>query len=198
MKTNEEIRKWIQDNLLTKNEVITKYNIKSSSFDNYITRSKIKPFIKKGSRINLYLKSDLDNFFSEIDISDNSSKTKIRVNRKKEIKTIIFGDSDAINNDLQEILNNIIESYAVKPVTGHIEISDVSNNPTTGKRTDYSFSKEDIRNVEFQKYIKAALIQETTDLKDKELAKIIDDTSYNYDYLNTIDLSSFQNKKERL
>lgn len=63
MKTNEEIRKWIQDNLLTKNEVLTKYNIKSSSFDNYITRGKIKPFIKKGSRINLYLKSDLDNFF---------------------------------------------------------------------------------------------------------------------------------------
>lgn len=57
-----EIKLWIDNNLLTKQEVIDQFKINSINFDNYVRRSKIKPFIKKGPRINLYLKREVKNF----------------------------------------------------------------------------------------------------------------------------------------
>lgn len=46
-----EIKEWIQSNLLTKNEILERYEVKSPSFDNYVTRGKIKPFIKKAQEL---------------------------------------------------------------------------------------------------------------------------------------------------
>lgn len=65
---NQEIKKWISTNLLTKKEIINKYNLNPSFFDVNVTRGKIQPFIKKG--VNLYFKSDIEQFVK--------SKTKPR------------------------------------------------------------------------------------------------------------------------
>lgn len=190
-----EIKDFIQNNLLTKHEALKEFNITSTAFDNYVRRSKFEPFIKKGPRINLYLKQDLERFFSENTLYSSSGQTEIKVTRKKQIKTIRFGKIDAVNNNLQDTLKNIIERYALAPVSSHIEVSDVSNNTTEGKRTEYSFSKEDIKNIELQKYIKATLVQLSTDLTDKELAKAIDNNSFTYDYLSSINLNDFKKEK---
>lgn len=79
-----EIKEWIQSNLLTKNEILERYEVKSASFDNYVTRGKIKPFIKKGPRINLYLKHEVENF-----LENTSSKQ----NNKNSIKTLESTDT---------------------------------------------------------------------------------------------------------
>ena len=66
----QEIKRWISENLLTKKEIINKYNLNPSFFDVNVTRKKIQPFIKKG--INLYLKDDIEKFVNEY----KSSKIK--------------------------------------------------------------------------------------------------------------------------
>jgi len=71
----EELKQWIDENLLTKQEIIHYYNITSVSFDNYVRRDKVKAFIKKGPRFNLYLKSDVEAFLNE-NISEIESKNK--------------------------------------------------------------------------------------------------------------------------
>ncbi|MFJ6459282.1 hypothetical protein [Staphylococcus capitis] len=59
----QEIKRWISENLLTKKEIINKYNLNPSFFDVNVTRKKIQPFIKKS--INLYLKDDIEKFLNE-------------------------------------------------------------------------------------------------------------------------------------
>lgn len=189
----QEIKVWIEKNLMTKHEVMEQYNISSSRFDNYVRREKIEPFIKKGPRINLYLKHEVENFLENT--SSNQTST-IKVNRKNQIKKIIFDDIDSSNTELQEILNNIIIKHAKSSVTGHIQVTDIKDITSYGKRTDYSFSKEDINNLEFQKYIKAALIQKSNGMSDKELTKIVVDTSYTYSDLKNINLSCYENDNE--
>lgn len=77
----KKIKDWINSNLFTKNEVIKKYNITSANFDNYIRRGKIKPFIKKSPRINLYLRKDIELFLER---SKSTRKTNINDYRRKE------------------------------------------------------------------------------------------------------------------
>lgn len=191
--SEDEIKEWINDNLLTKQEVMDNFKISSVNFDNYVRRSKLKPFIKKGPRINLYLKREVENFLENT--SSNQWST-IKLNRKKQIKKITFADIDASNTELQEVLTNIITKHAKSAVTGHIQVSDIKNEPQCGKRTDYSFSKEDINNLEFQKYIKATLIQKSKGISDKELSKIVVDTSYTYSDLKKINLSCYESENE--
>lgn len=59
----QAIKGWITANLLTKKEVINKYNLNPSFFDVNVTRGKIQPFIKKG--INLYLIDDVEEFVNK-------------------------------------------------------------------------------------------------------------------------------------
>lgn len=83
----KEIKEWIEVNLMTKHEVMEQYNISSVNFDNYVRRSKLKPFIKKGPRINLYLKHEVENFL------ENNSTNQ---NKKNSI-----GNIDDSNSDLK-------------------------------------------------------------------------------------------------
>lgn len=189
----KEIKEWIEVNLMTKHEVMEQYNISSSRFDNYVRREKIEPFIKKGPRINLYLKHEVENFLEN---NSTNQKSTIKVNRKNQIKKINFADIDAYNIELQELLKNIINKHAKSSVTGHIQVTDIKDIVSNGKRTDYSFSKEDINNQEFQKYIKAALIQKSKGMSDKELTKIVVDTSYTYSDLKNISLNCYENDNE--
>src|SRR5699024_8250858 len=100
-----EIKEWISHNLLTKQEVMDQFKISSVNFDNYVRRSKFEPFIKKGPKINLYLKRDVENFLEN---TASNQMSTIKVNRKNQVKKIIFDDIDASNTELQKILNNII------------------------------------------------------------------------------------------
>lgn len=68
----QEIKGWISANLLTKKEVIHKYHLNPSFFDVNVTRGKIQPFIKKG--INLYLKSDIEQFLMSKNKPRNEKK----------------------------------------------------------------------------------------------------------------------------
>lgn len=54
------MKKWIEENTLIRSEITEKYNVKPSALDAMIARGKIKPFVKKGARTNLYLKSDVE------------------------------------------------------------------------------------------------------------------------------------------
>lgn len=54
------MKEWIQYNLLSRGEIVEQYNVKPSYVDVSISRGKIKPFIKKGSRIALYLRKDVE------------------------------------------------------------------------------------------------------------------------------------------
>lgn len=63
----EQIQTWINDNLLSRGEIVDKYDVKPSYVDVAISRGKIKPFIKKGSRIALYLKRDVDSYLKSKD-----------------------------------------------------------------------------------------------------------------------------------
>lgn len=189
----KEIKEWIEVNLMTKHEIMEQYNVSSSRFDNYVRREKIEPFIKKGPRINLYLKHEVENYLEN---NFANQKSTIKVNRNNQIKKINFADIDAYNMELQDILNNIIIKHAKSSVTGHIQVTDIKDNSTYGKRTDYSFSKEDTNNLEFQRYLKAALIQKSKGMSDKELTKIVVDTSYTYSDLNNINLSCYENDNQ--
>lgn len=184
-----EIKEWISHNLLTKQEVMDQFKISSVNFDNYVRRSKFEPFIKKGPKINLYLKRDVENFLEN---TASNQMSTIKVNRKNQVKKIIFDDIDASNTELQKILNNIIIKHSKSAVTGHIQVTDIKGTAPYGKRTDYSFSKEDINNLEFQKYIKAALIQKSKSISDKELSKIQVDTSNAYSDYNKINLTFYE------
>lgn len=99
-----EIKEWIQSNLLTKNEILERYEVKSPSFDNYVTRGKIKPFIKKGPRINLYLKYEVENF-----LENTSSKQ----NKKNSI-----GNIDDSNSDLK-IKLSFVDYFLNKTISSH-------------------------------------------------------------------------------
>src|SRR5699024_7256603 len=97
------------------------FQINSVNFDNYVRRSKLKPFIKKGPRINLYLKREVKNF-----LENNTSNQKgiIKVTKNNQVKQIKFDDIDASNTELQAILKQIINKHAISPVTGHIQVFD--------------------------------------------------------------------------
>lgn len=58
----QEIKHFIQNKLVTKHEALEQFNITSAAFDNYVRRSKFEPFVKKGPRINLYLKREIEDF----------------------------------------------------------------------------------------------------------------------------------------
>ncbi|HDG8798299.1 hypothetical protein KJB49_11445 [Staphylococcus chromogenes] len=58
----EEMKDWIYQNLMIRSEIIEEYEVKPSYIDIAISRGKIKPFIKKGSRIALYLRSDVESY----------------------------------------------------------------------------------------------------------------------------------------
>lgn len=82
----QEIKEFIKNNLLTKHEALEQFNITSAAFDNYVRRSKFEPFIKKGPRINLYLKREIEQSLKSI----NNSKWNISNDTEDEIRTYNF------------------------------------------------------------------------------------------------------------
>ncbi|HHX0046030.1 hypothetical protein L6D11_13995 [Staphylococcus aureus] len=59
-----ELKDWINNNLLVKQEVLKEYGIKTSLFDVMVARHKITPFLRKG-RMNLYLRSEVETVFKD-------------------------------------------------------------------------------------------------------------------------------------
>lgn len=64
IKNKEQLKNWINKNLLVKKEVIEAYDINASLFDVLVARGKLIPFLRKG-RMNLYLKSEVEKVFKE-------------------------------------------------------------------------------------------------------------------------------------
>lgn len=60
--SDNEIKEWIENNTLIRSEIVEIYEIKPAALDAMIARGKIKPFVKKGARTNLYLKKDIENY----------------------------------------------------------------------------------------------------------------------------------------
>ncbi|HGO3551109.1 TPA: hypothetical protein ACK02A_002871 [Staphylococcus aureus] len=58
----EQVRDWINQNLMIRSEIVEEFNVKPSYLDVAIYRGKIKPFIKKGARTALYLRADVENY----------------------------------------------------------------------------------------------------------------------------------------
>lgn len=62
---NEEIKKWMEENLITKQETmeITKQSL--TAFNQTVSTGKLHPFYDRGhdrSRVRLYLKSDVEEY----------------------------------------------------------------------------------------------------------------------------------------
>ncbi|NDQ74006.1 hypothetical protein GZ159_09505 [Staphylococcus aureus] len=63
----EKVKDWINQNLMIRSEIVEEFNVKPSYIDVAISRGKIKPFIKKGTRTALYLRSDVENYLLKKD-----------------------------------------------------------------------------------------------------------------------------------
>ncbi|HFE4994846.1 TPA: hypothetical protein ACF89A_002690 [Staphylococcus aureus] len=58
----EQVKEWINQNLMIRSEIIEEFNVKPSYLDVAISRGKIKPFIKKGARTALYLREEVESY----------------------------------------------------------------------------------------------------------------------------------------
>lgn len=63
----EQVRDWINQNLMIRSEIVKEFKVKPSYLDVAISRGKIKPFIKKGARTALYLRVDVENYLLKKD-----------------------------------------------------------------------------------------------------------------------------------
>lgn len=180
----QEIKDFINNNLLAKNEILEQFNVSSTTFDNYVRRSKIKPFIKKGPRVNLYLKSDMEQHFDSLERSTISLKTKVKLDKKRQIKKVIFDEKDISNKELQQMLNEIIDTQSKGVVSKNV----ISK---TKAICDVAFDKTDINNEDLQRYIKALLLQKSIGVSEDELAKFANETSDTYKNLKTVNFREF-------
>lgn len=82
--------------------------------------------------------------------------TKIKTDRKKNIKKVVFSEKDTNNKKLQSKLNKIVDKYGY--VGMELEVEQNSLTKKTDLYEKISLSKEGIKNESLQKELKKVLL----------------------------------------